>query len=128
MCSVICEGRAAPERESMLMLCGGKEQGAGKDTRPGRGSLELGIDGVAPSLFFRPFVLQSANFPPPDGYLCGSWGREEGLLIVWLCFPFLLPLCSAASTAWGCAGVVGSNTFLASSSLQRELMSSRNSS
>lgn len=63
----------------MLMLCGGKEQGDGKDTRPGRGSLELEIDGVAPSLFFKAFHASVCKFSPSRRVSVWELGQGGGI-------------------------------------------------
>ena len=122
MCSVIREGRAAAERESMPTLCGGKERGAGKGTRPDQGSLELGIQSFAPSLSFLFFL----PFSPSPVKESGQGGGIDHSSELRLHFPFSSPICFAAGMAQHPAEMVGKSTFPASSCLKRELMSSKN--
>lgn len=129
MCSVIREGRAAPERDSMPMLCGGKERGAGKGTRPGRGSLELGSGSFASSLSWA-FGATVCKFSPSSRVSVKGPGQAGGTARsseLQLRFPFPSPICFAASMARGPAEIMGNSTFLASSCLKAELMSSKNS-
>lgn len=124
MCSVIREGRAAPQHELMPMFCGGKEWGAGKGTRPGRGSLELGSDSFGPFLC-RAFGASVCKFSPFRRVSVKKLGQGGGITHsseVWLHFPFPSPICFAAGMAWGPAETVGNSTFLASSCHERELM------